>query len=128
MRASLISLFAGIRLYAPLIVLLALTLLVLRAPGTGVGFVAGIVTALALVAHMLVFGAAESRRAFPPVFARVLTALGMAALLAGAGFSGLTLAPQIGEAGLFVLTVSTANLVFTVLIGRAPTLREGDAP
>jgi multisubunit Na+/H+ antiporter MnhB subunit len=128
MRAPLISLLAGVRLYAPLIVMLSLTVLVLRTPGGGVGFVAGLVASLALAAHMLVFGAAEARRAFPPRLARVLAALAMMALLAGAGFSGLTLAPQIGEAALFVLTVSAAHLIFTVLVARAPTLHEGDVP
>ncbi len=127
MRAPLISLLAGVRLYAPLMVMLALTLLALRVPGAGVGFVAGLIAALALAAHMLVFGAAEARRAFPPVIARALLALGLLALLAGAGLPDYAYAPQLGEAGLFVLTLASAHLIFTVLVARAPTLRDGDA-
>ena len=127
MRASLTSLLAGVRLYTPLIVLLALTLLVTRSPGAGVGFVAGIVLALALAAHVLVFGAAEARRAFPPLAARIMLGLGMAAVVAGALMNGAPYSAQIGEAGLFALTVAGVHLVFSVLIGRAPTLRDGDA-
>lgn len=126
MRASLISLLAAVRFYAPLIVLLALTMLVTRSPGAGVGFVAGIVVALALAAHVLVFGAAQSLRAFPPLAARILLALGMVAGIAGAAMDGSAYAAQISEAGLFALTVAGVHLVFLVLIGRAPTLREVD--
>ena len=124
MRASLISLLAALRLYAPLIVLLALTVLVTRSPGAGVGFVAGTVVALALAAHVLVFGAAESRRAFPPLAARRVSAFGMIAAIAGAAMDGALYAAQISEAGLFALTVAGVHLVFLVLVGRAPTLRE----
>lgn len=124
MRASLISLLAALRLYAPLIVLLALTVLVTRSPGAGVGFVAGIVVALALAAHVLVFGIAESRRAFPPLAARTLLAFGMIAAVVGAAMDGAPYAAQSSEAGLFALTVAGVHLIFLVLIGRAPTLRE----
>jgi hypothetical protein len=127
MRAPLISLLAGVRLYAPLIVLAAATLLVLRAPGGGVGFMAGLVAALALAAHVLVFGAAEARRAFPPIAARAFLGLGALAVLAGAAARQFAYVPQLGEAGLFCITVAALHLVFTVLIGRAPTLRDGDA-
>ena len=127
MRPSHLSLLAAVRLYAPLIVLLALTMLVLRAPGGGVGFVGGIVFAIALVAHALVFGAAEARKALPPTIARALLASGLIPVVVGALGVGGALAPRIGEAGLFLVTVSALHLVFAVLFGRAPTLRDGDA-
>jgi len=46
--------------------------------------------------------------------------------LAGAGAEGLPFAAQASELGVFLATVSGAHLVLTVLIGRAPTLREVD--
>lgn len=127
MRPSHLSLLAAVRLYAPLIVLLALTMLVLRAPGGGVGFVAGIVIAMALVAHALVFGAAEARRSFPPFAARLVLAGGLIAVVASTLGAGGAFAARIGEAGSLLVTIAGLHLVFTVLFGRAPTLRDGDA-
>lgn len=126
MRAAHLSVLAAARLYGPLIVLAATSILVLRAPGGGVGFVAGLVLVLALGLHQLVFGAAEARRAFPPVFARVLLSLGVFAALAGACAPALAMAPQLIEGGLFIVTSAGLQLVLAVLIGRAPTLRESD--
>jgi len=125
-RSSHLSLLAAVRLYAPLIVLLALTMLVLRAPGGGVGFVAGIVFAMALAAHALVFGAVEARKAFPPFAARAILAVGLLVVVAGEFGVGGAMAGRIGEAGLLLVTVAGLHLVFTVLFGRIPTLRDGD--
>lgn len=128
MGTTLFSLLAAARLSMPLIVLLALTMLVLRGAGAGVGFVSGLVFAMALTLHALVFGASEARKAFPPVLARALLALGMIVMVIGAAGAGGAFSAQIIEAGLLVVTAGGLHLVLTVLIGRAPTLRDGDAP
>jgi multisubunit Na+/H+ antiporter MnhB subunit len=122
-----IILLAAARFYTPLIALVALALLMLRDAGTGAGFTAGLVFAAALAAHLLVFGAAAARKAFPPVLARILAAFGLIAALAGAAAPRLMFAPQLIEAGLFALMVAGASLVLAVIIGRAPTLRDEEA-
>jgi multisubunit Na+/H+ antiporter MnhB subunit len=112
------------RLHLPLIALFALSLLVARAPGEGAGMIAGLALTLALVLHVLVFGAAAARRALPGPAARVVFALGLGAALTAAGAPGLAYAAQIGEGGLFALIVGGAAQVIAVLVGRAPTLRD----
>lgn len=122
---AFIMVAATARLYGPLIVLFALSLLAGSPSGTGVGFVAGLVFALALTLHALVFGAAAARRAFPPWLCRVLMTLGLATACAGVGLPGLVVAPRLVEAGLFAITVGGLTLMIVSLFGRAPTLREG---
>jgi multicomponent Na+:H+ antiporter subunit B len=119
-----IILLAAARFYAPLIVLVALALLSVREPGAGVGFVAGVVFASALALHMLVFGAAAARAAFPPFAARLIVAAGLGAALLGAGAPRLAFAPQALEAGLFLATAAGASLILAVFVGRAPALRD----
>lgn len=119
-----IVLAAAARLYAPLTVLFALTLFVARAPGSGVGFLAGLAFALALALHALVFGAGAARAAFAPAIARGALAAGVLAVLMGAAWPALAFAARLAEVGLFVATASGAGLILTVLIGRAPTLRD----
>jgi multicomponent Na+:H+ antiporter subunit B len=122
-----IILLAAARFYAPIIVLVALTLLVVREPGAGVGFVAGLVFASALALHMLVFGAVAARTALPPFAARLLVAAGLGAALLGAGAPRLPFAAQLLEAGLFLTTAAGASLILAVFVGRAPTLRDEEA-
>jgi multicomponent Na+:H+ antiporter subunit B len=117
---------AAAKLHTPLIVLFAASLLAVRAPGEGVGFIAGLAFALALVLHVIVFGAAAARAAFPTPLARVLLALGVIGALVGAGAPNFQYARQLGEAGLFLATISAFALVLAVLAGRAPTLRDED--
>ncbi|MEJ0060492.1 MAG: MnhB domain-containing protein [Terricaulis sp.] len=117
---------AAAKLHTPLILLFAFSLLAMRAPGAGIGFVAGLALALALVLHVIVFGAAAARAAFPAPLARALLGLGVIGALIGAGAPNLQHAPQIAEAGLFLATVSALALVIDVLAGRAPTLRDED--
>jgi multisubunit Na+/H+ antiporter MnhB subunit len=116
-----VVLAAAARLYAPLLVLLAGSLLVTRAPGSGVGVLAGLVFGLALALHALVFGAAASRKAFPPVVARAVLAAGVLAALTGAPAS-----TQWAEAGLFLATSAALALILAVLFARAPTLSEAE--
>jgi multicomponent Na+:H+ antiporter subunit B len=119
-----IVLGAAAKFYTPLIVLFALSMLALRAPGDGVGFLAGMAVSLALVLHILLFGAAAARKAFPSSWARLFLALGLIAALVGAGAPGLRYAAQTVEAGLFAITVSGAALILAVIFGRAPTMRD----
>jgi multicomponent Na+:H+ antiporter subunit B len=122
-----IVLLAAARFYGPLIVLLALALLVIADPGSGVGFSAGLVFAAALVLHLLVFGAAAARAAFPPFPARLVLALGVLGAVIGAGAPRLIGAPQVLEGGVFAATAAAVSLVLAVLVGRAPTLRDEEA-
>ncbi len=117
---------AAARLYAPLLGLFALTLFVTRAPGSGVGFLAGLVFGLALALHALAFGAGASRAAFPPSVAHTGLSAGVLTVLLGAASPGLGFAAQLAEAGLFLATGSAAALILAVLVGRAPTLPDGE--
>lgn len=114
------------RLYAPVMALFALTLLAAYAPGAGIGLIAGLAFALAFALHALVFGAQASRTAFPPAASRVALALGLVAVVVGAGVPGWTFASRLVEAGLFALSAAAAALVVQVLFGRAPMLRDSE--
>lgn len=115
---------ASARFAIPLIALFALSLLAREAPGDGVGFRAGLVLALIIAIHSLVFGAQAARRAFPLPLARLLLGLGVSAALLGAGAPGLPMSAQLMEGGLCAATASGAAIVLSVLVGRAPTLRD----
>ena len=117
---------AAARMHTPLLALFALSLFASRPPGGGVGFLAGLAFALILVLHVLVFGAAAARRAMPAAAGSAVLVLGLLAALVGVGLPGLAYSAQIVEGGLFLLTVGAASLAMTVLVGRAPTMREED--
>lgn len=125
-RSDQIVAAAAARFHAPLIVLFALTLLAARAPGGGVGFLAGLALALAFVLHALVFGAAAARAAFPPIAARLLIAAGILLACFGAGAPRAPYAAQFIEAGLCIATASAAAMLIAVLFGRLPTLRDSE--
>jgi len=114
------------RLYAPLMALFALSLLAGWPASSGVGFAAGLVFALALALHGLVFGAMAARRAFPPWVCRIVAAIGFVAACVSAGVPEMAFAPRIVEAGLFMVTTAGASLVVVVLFGRVPTLRDAE--
>ena len=123
---SQIVLVNALRLYAPLILLFALSLLSARAPGAGVGVLAGLAFALALVLHALVFGVAALRAAFPSPIVRLALALGVLTALAGAAKVQRGSAAQAIEAGAALTTAAAANLAVVALFGRAPTLRDAE--
>lgn len=114
------------RAYGPIIALVALSLLALWPASSGVGFVAGLMFALSLALHALVFGAEASRRAFPMVAWRLLAAGGLILACVGVGAPRLAVAPMLIEGGLFALTAAMGALTIAVLFGRAPTLRDGE--
>jgi multisubunit Na+/H+ antiporter MnhB subunit len=125
-RGDHVVVAAAARLYAPLIVLFAFSVLATRAPGDGVGFLAGLAFALAHALHALVAGAAAARRALPPMAARLALAGGVAAALLGAGAPAWRYAAQIIEAGVFLTTAAAAALIVSTLFGRLPTLRDAE--
>jgi multisubunit Na+/H+ antiporter MnhB subunit len=109
-----------------LFTLFALSLFVTRAPGDGVGFIAGLAFALVVALHALVFGAAATKNALPLWLARALLGLSLIAMLAGAGAPGLAMAPQLMEGALFAATAMAAGLIVVALFGRVPTLRDAE--
>lgn len=117
---------AAARFFAPLMALFALTLLTGRLAGDGVGFVAGMAFGLLLMLHALTFGAVAARSAFPTMPARLVLAIGIGGICAGAGLPGWIYAAQLIEAGAFLCTVAAAALVLQVVFGRASTLRDGE--
>lgn len=123
---SHIVLRASAKLFTPVMALFALSLLAMRAPGAGIGLLAGLALSMAPVLHTIVFGAAATRAAIPALFLRAGLALGLAASTAAAGLPGWTFAAQAGEAGLFLVTASAIGLALGALAGRAPTLRDED--
>lgn len=117
---------AAAQLYAPLIALFSLSLFVVRAPGSGIGFIAGLGFGLVFVLHALVFGAAASKRALPPLVSKLLLVAGVGGAFAGAALTHWRLAPVLVEAGLFAATAAASSLIVIVVFGRAPTLRDAD--
>lgn len=124
--AGFAFLAAATRFYAPLIVLFALALLATRGPG-GVGVIAGLAAGAAFALQAGVFGVLAAQRALAPPLARALLAAGLAVAAAGAAFPGCPRAPQLLEAGAFLLSVGASVLIVTVLFGRAPTLPEAES-
>jgi multisubunit Na+/H+ antiporter MnhB subunit len=118
------NLAAAAQVFAPFLVLIAAAALVASAPGAGIGFVAGLIVALAAVLHALVFGAQAARRAAPPAMLRLALVFGVLAALAGLALQGNDLAHSISEAGLFLATAAGAMLAINTLIGRASALDE----
>jgi multisubunit Na+/H+ antiporter MnhB subunit len=114
------------RVFAPLIVLLALSLFVARAPGAGVGLAAGLVFGLAATLHALTFGAGAARTALPPPIMRACLALGAATAVLAPVFGAQ--AVRVVEGAVFVATASALVLATQACFGRASTLRDVSGP
>ena len=115
---------ASARAVIPVTALFAFALLAAGAPGDGVGFRAGLVFALVIAIHTLVFGARASREALPLGAARLSLVVGVLAVAGAEAAHDFPLAPRIAEGGLFLTTAAAAALVLGVIVGRAPTLRD----
>ncbi|MBL8545604.1 MAG: hypothetical protein JNL81_04025 [Hyphomonadaceae bacterium] len=126
MNGANVIVAAAARFFTPLTALFAALLLVGGAAGDGVGFVAGMAFALVLMLHALTFGAVAARAALPTPVARLMLALGMIGVCAGAGLPGFVFSAQVIEAGAFAATVAAAAMVIHVVFGRAPTLRDAE--
>lgn len=124
MRGAQVVVAAAARFFTPLMALFALALLATRAPGDGVGVVAGLGLGLLLVLHALTFGADAARAALPTWLARLMLASGVIVLCVGAGLPGFAYAAQLIEAGAFAITIGGAAIAIQTLFGRAPTLRD----
>lgn len=124
MRSTQIMLFSAARFYTPLIALFAFALLAIYAPGAGIGLMAGLAFALALVLHMIVFGAHALRQAAPPLASRLVLSLGLGASFASAAAPQWSWSAQIMEAGLFAVAAGASALLIAALSGRAPSLRD----
>jgi hypothetical protein len=121
-----IGLQAAARAYTPLIALFAALLLATYPAGSGVGLFAGLVFSALHALHMIVYGAAASRRALPSIVSRGLVAVGLFLCLGAIGAAAWPYAARMGEAGLFLVTASGSALLMNVLVGRAPSLRDED--
>jgi hypothetical protein len=117
---------AAARFFTPLMALFAAVLLLSGAPGDGVGVVAGVAFGLVLLLHALTFGAGAARAAFPAPLARLILALGVGGVCAGAGLPGFVFARETIEAGAFAASVASGALIVHVLFGRVPTLRDAE--
>ncbi|MEQ1618807.1 MAG: MnhB domain-containing protein [Terricaulis sp.] len=115
---------ASARWFIPFNTVFALVMLVNGSPGDGVGMRAGLTLALAMAAHGLVFGVEAAKSALPAWAARWALAVGVIAVSFAAMLPGHPIGGQVMEAGLFAMVAASAALVLTILIGRAPTLRD----
>lgn len=115
---------ASARAVIPITALFAFALLAAGTPGDGVGFRAGLVSAMVIAIHTLVFGARASREALPLGAARLSLAAGVLAVAGAETARDFSLAPRIAEGGMFLTTAAAAALVLGVIVGRAPTLRD----
>jgi hypothetical protein len=121
-----IGLQAAARAYTPLIALFAALLAATYPAGSGVGLFAGFVFAALHALHMLVYGAAASRAALPPLVSRGLFAAGLLLAVAAIGAPSWVYAGRVGETGLFLVAASGFALLMNVLVGRAPSMRDED--
>jgi hypothetical protein len=121
-----IGLQAAARAYTPLIALFAAALAASYPAGSGVGLFAGFVFAALHALHVIVYGAAASRAALPPIASRCMLALGLTLCLAAFGAPAWAYAVRAGELGLFLVAAAGFALVMNVLVGRAPSLRDED--
>lgn len=126
MRGAQVVIAAAARFFTPLMALFAFVLLLTRAPGGGIGFVAGLAFGLLQILHALTFGADAARAAFPIFVARFVLAMGLIGVCVGAGVPGFAFAGQVIEAGVFAITIAGAAFVVQTLFGRAPTLRDAE--
>jgi len=116
---------AASRFYAPLILLLGVTLLLTRAPGAGAGFFAGLALSLVLILQVIVRGAVAAKAAFPPWAARTTLACGVLLALVGVGAPRLAMSAQVLEAGAFLACAGAMALVVIALSGRVPAMLSG---
>ncbi len=111
---------ASARGITPVIVLAALYL----ALATGNGLAGGALGALAFVLHAVVYGAAATLRAFPPMAQRIAMAAGVVLIVVGA-FLAPPWRPTL-ELGLCICAAAAFAMAFCAVAARAHELRGGD--
>lgn len=136
------------KLFVPLIILFALYVQFHGDFGPGGGFQAGVLVAVAVVLHALIFGVSETEHAFPVGVARIGAALGvllyggvgLVSLLNGGAYldydflveeaPGGHIGQHVGiilvELGVLFAVSSTLITVFYAFAGRAPEISDED--
>jgi multisubunit Na+/H+ antiporter MnhB subunit len=112
------------RWITPLAALFAFTLLANWPAGTGVGLVAGLALALAIVLNALIFGVRSVLMAAPPFVLRAALMLAVIVAFAGVGLPDLPWSAQFVEFGAFAATASGVTLISLAIMGRAGALRD----
>jgi len=112
------------RWITPLAALFAFTLLANWPAGAGVGLVAGLALALAIVLNALIFGVRSVLMAAPPFVLRAVLTLAIVLAFAGAGLPNFVWSAQLVEFGAFLATASGVSLISLAIMGRAGTLRD----
>lgn len=114
------------KLVLPAALLIALYVALVSEAGGGLQ--GGLLAALALALHALVFGPAATQRAAPPFVLRIAAALGIGLLMfaAGAEWQGFAPARFVAPLGAFLVAGAAAALAILALAGRAHELSEGD--
>ena len=115
---------ASAQVVGPLFVFCAVVLLLSWPAGSGVGFMAGLMAAMGVLVHTLVFGAAAGRVSSFARFQRAGLTLGALAGLAGLAATQAPISPLLREAGLFVTTASIGILIVAAFAGRAVRFNE----
>ncbi len=92
----------------------------------GADFAAGVLFALAFVAHALIFGVAAARRAAPQPMWRALGALAIVALALAACAPDWPYAARLAACATAALCTFAVTLAFLALSSRASFLREED--
>jgi multisubunit Na+/H+ antiporter MnhB subunit len=109
----------------PLCLLVSFYLALERAQGLQGGLVAAIAVAL----HALVFGPATTSRALPPTALRIAAVIGTSALVASAAMEwrlGQTAPSLLAAAGQFLAVGACGALAVLAVGGRAHAMREED--
>jgi multicomponent Na+:H+ antiporter subunit B len=136
------------KLFIPLIIVYALYVQFHGELGPGGGFQAGVISAVALILHALIFGVRQTEKAVPVPVVRLLAALGalifggtgVVCLLLGGNFldynvlsedpahaqHGQHLGVLLIEIGVLVTVSSTMLSVFYAFAGRVPELDDRD--
>jgi multisubunit Na+/H+ antiporter MnhB subunit len=112
------------RWITPLTALFAFTLLANWPAGAGVGFVAGLALALAIVLNALIFGVRSVLKAAPPFMQRTVLALAVILAFAGVALPNMPWSALLVELGAFLATVGGVSLISLAIMGRAGALRD----
>lgn len=112
------------RWITPLAALFAFMLLANWPAGAGVGFVAGLALALAIVLNALIFGVRSVLIAAPPFALRAALMIAVVLAFAGVGLPNAPWSAQLVEFGAFLATAASVSLISLAIMGRAGALRD----
>jgi hypothetical protein len=115
---------ASAQVVGPLFVFCAVVFLLSWPSGSGVGFIAGLMAAMGVLVHTLIFGAAAARVSSFARLQRAGLTLGALAALTGLATTQAPLASLLREVGLFVTTACIGILIVAAFAGRAVRFNE----